>query len=229
MKQPLTYRFETPVYPGNILYVNVIERYSCTNNCRFCSRPRDGMLGDDNIYEKKAGGYLYLPKTPTLDEVMKSIDANIKEDDKEIAIIGLGEPLFKMGLILPLIKNIKEKYDIRTRVDTNGALNCIGKDLAKGLEYVGLDEIRISLNAINEKEYNALCRPDFLDTYLYLLDFIQDCNVSSIDTFVSFVVDFVDEKTGIRTKTKEEYIEFAKSLDIEEDNVIIRKFIPPIE
>ena len=53
----ITYRFETPVYPSNILYVNVISQYHCTNNCRFCSRPRNGIPDSDNIYEKKAGTF----------------------------------------------------------------------------------------------------------------------------------------------------------------------------
>jgi TatD family-associated radical SAM protein len=225
----LTYRFETPAYPGNILYVKAVTQYQCTNDCLFCSRPRNGVQDKENIYERKAGTSLYIAKTPTIDEVMKSIDQNIKDDDEELVLIGLGEPLINLNLVLGVIKRTKAKYEIRTRVDTDGVLNGKYDNLAERLEKTGLDRINISLNAINEREYNALCQPKLKESYQNLLDFIRDCNASPIDTFVSFVVDFVDENTGIKTRPKEEYIEFAKSLEIEEDHVIIRPFIQPVE
>ena len=228
MKGAIAYRFETPVYPGNILYVNVVEKYHCTNNCRFCSRPRDGIPGQKNIYEEKAGVNLYLPEAPTIDKVMRNIRKNIREDDKELAIIGLGEPLHQFDLILKIIEKTKAKYDIKTRVDTNGFTFGIGRDV-ESLVKAGLDEIRISLNAINKEEYNALCRPIYSIMFNpFLTEFIQDCNKSSIDTFVSFVVNFRDEETGISTRTREEYIAFAKTLGLDEKQVIIREFVPQI-
>ncbi|MBW2982592.1 radical SAM protein, partial [Candidatus Woesearchaeota archaeon] len=143
----LTYRFETPKYPGNILYVNLITGYSCTNDCLFCSRPRTKKdIGKPNIYEKKAGSFLYLSKSPTVEEVMCSIDSEIKEDDQEIAIIGLGEPLIYLPKVVEVIRIVKEKYDIKTRIDTNGLVKCLYENPTEILEKSGLDEIRISLN-----------------------------------------------------------------------------------
>lgn len=222
MKMVLTYRFETPVYPGNILYVNLIAKYSCTNDCLFCSRPRKKDIGKQNIYEKKAGSFLYLPESPSVEEIIKSIDSEIKEDDKEIAIIGLGEPLLYLPKVVEIIKKVKEKYSIKTRVDTNGLVKCMYDNPTKKLESAGLDKIRISLNAVNEKEYNQLCRPRFSDAFTKLIDFIRECNNSTIDTYVSFVVGF-DGK-----RTEQEYKEFALFLGIKPNNIIFRKYVEAI-
>ena len=67
MKGKIAYRFETPVYPSNILYVNLVDNYRCVNNCLFCSRPKkERDIGKPNIYERKAGSFLFLPKTPSI-------------------------------------------------------------------------------------------------------------------------------------------------------------------
>lgn len=219
----LTYRFETPIYPGNILYVNLIENYSCTNDCLFCSRPRKKEdIGKHNIYEKKAGSFLYLPKSPSVEEVISSIGSEIKEDDKEIAIIGLGEPLIYFQKVIEIIRKVKEKYNIKLRVDTNGLVKCLYDNAAEKLEKARLDEIRISLNAINQEEYDLLCRPRLKNAFPKLIEFIKECNKSKIQTYISFIVGF-DKK-----RTEQEYKDFALSLGITHKNLILRKYIIPI-
>lgn len=225
MEGKIVYRFKTPHYPGKILYVNLISNYSCNNDCLFCGRPRTNEdIGKPNIYEKKAGSFLHLSKTPSVEEIIKAIDSEIKEDDEEIAIIGLGEPLIYLPKILEIIRKVKTKYDIKVRIDTNGLVKCMFDNPAKQLEKAGLDEIRISLNAINKKEYNQLCNPKFKNAFIKLIEFIQECNKSKIDTYVSFIIGFKSEK--IRKRTKKEYEEFALSLGIKPKNVIFREYIP---
>ena len=108
-KGKIAYRFSAPAYPENTLYLNIIVNYACTNNCRFCSRPRKSEdIGEPNIYEKKAGSFLFLPTPPSIEEVMAAIDEEIKPDDKEIAIIGVGEPLIYAGKVLEIIRRVKE-------------------------------------------------------------------------------------------------------------------------
>ena len=219
----LTYRFETPAYPGNILYVNLIENYNCVNDCLFCSRPRtEADIGKPNIYERKARSFLHLGKTPTIKQIMDSIESEIRDDDQELAIIGLGEPLIYLPKVAEVVRRAKEKYDVKTRVDTNGLVKCIYENPTELLEKSGLDEIRISLNAVNEQEYNQLCRPRFSDAFAKLIEFIKECNNTSIDTYVSFVIGF-DNK-----RTKQEYKEFALSLRIKPKNIIFRNYIQPI-
>jgi TatD family-associated radical SAM protein len=227
MKGNIAYRFETPAYPGNILYVNLVERYSCTNDCIFCSRPRTlEEVGKTNIYEKKAGSFLFLEKSPSADEVMESIDAKIREDDAEVAIIGLGEPLIQLPTVEEVVRRTKERYGVRTRVDTNGSVGCIYENACQRLAEAGLDEIRISLNAVNAQEYDALCRPRFENAYEKLVKFIGDCLKEGIDTKVSFVVGFENDK--IKTRSAEEYKEYALSLGVKPENVIIREYVAPI-
>lgn len=225
-KGKITYRFETPAYPGNILYVNLIKRYSCTNNCLFCSRPRTKQdVGKENIYEKKAGSFLYLSRSPSVERVLEEVDKDIKPSDKEVAIIGLGEPLIELLKVIKVIKGIKDKYDIQVRIDTNGFARCKYNDPVQRLEDAGLDELRISLNAINEKEYNILCRPKFDNTFPNLINFVRNAANSNIETYVSFVARF-DSKIA-KSRTKQEYIDFATSLGVKPKNVIIRDYIKP--
>lgn len=217
----IAYRFETPIYPGNILYLNLVSGYACTNRCLFCSKPdRKGVA---NIYEKKAGTSLYLERVPTLKEVMIAVDEKYKERDEELAIIGLGEPLINLPLILDVIKAVKAKYDLKVRIDTNGTAGCIYEDPAKKLAEAGLDMVRISLNAVNAEDYAELCRSRFENAFVKVVSFVRDCIAEGIDTQVSFVIGFE------KSKTSTEYKAFAKSLGVKKlENVILRPFIPSI-
>lgn len=227
MVSKIAYRFKSPIYQGEILYVNLIAGYSCTNDCIFCSRPRrKEQIGKPNIYEKKAGSSLYLAESPTVEEVMESIDKEIKSADKEIAIIGLGEPLIYLPKVVEVISKIKAKHDIITRVDTNGLVRCRHKDAAEQLEKAGLDQIRISLNAINKKEYGQLCNPQYADGFPNLVSFVKECVRSNIETYVSFIVGFEDG--AIKSRSKAEYEKFATSLGVKPENIIFRNHIKAI-
>ncbi len=216
----ITYKFTTPVYPADILYVNIIPLYSCTNDCVFCSRPRHGQK--KNIYEEKAGTSLWLPTLPTIDEIVNAIEIDIKPTDTEIAFIGLGEPLQFLPTVIEVLRYIKDKYHIKTRIDTNGLVTDRYPHATQQLSpYV--DEIRISLNATTSEDYNALCRPKTKNAFKHVVSFVQQCKAVGIETYVSFVVDFK------LSKTREEYKEFAQSLGIQEDHVICREYVKPIK
>jgi TatD family-associated radical SAM protein len=227
-KENIVYRFETPVYPANILYVNLIGGYSCTNDCKFCGRPRTKEdIGKKNIYEKKAKSFLYLKKSPSSKRVLEEVGKAIRKDDEEIALIGLGEPLIYLSKIITITKKLKETYPkIKIRIDTNGATKEINRDPAgvvRKLEKVLLNEIRVSLNAINDQEYDLLCRPRDKNTFKTLVKFVKALNKTNIDTYVSFVVGFNED--GIKSRPKKDYIEFAKSLGINKKNVILRDYV----
>jgi TatD family-associated radical SAM protein len=225
----IAYRFETPIYPGKIVYINLVSNYQCVNDCEFCSRPRTKEdIGKSNIYEQKAGTSLYLKESPSTEQIVKAVESEIRDDDQEIAIIGLGEPLIQLKKVVEVIKQIKEKYHIKTRLDTNGLVKCMypDQDPAKLLKEAGLDEIRISLNAINEEEYNQLCNPQFKDAFKKLVDFIKECQNFGIDTYISFVINF--ESKNIQSKSKQTYEKFANSLGIKSDHIIFREYVKPI-
>ncbi|MDD5022859.1 MAG: radical SAM protein [Candidatus ainarchaeum sp.] len=262
-KGTLVYTFETPARKrGRILFINLIPEYDCINNCRFCSR-KDAIEEKPNIYEKKAGANLYLQKTPTPDEILTELQKQIKKPflglfggTKEIAIVGLGEPLMNLDLVIEVIHAIRTMGFKKTiRLDTNGLANAlyppfvfgcfelISRKPALELADAGLDEIRISLNATSLEEYLRLCRtPDWVgkttlhgglltplkkDIFSHLCDFVRDCVHSKIKTFVSFVIGFEDGE--VKTKTPEEYQRFSKeTFNLDTDRVILRQYIPPL-
>lgn len=239
----LTYSFSSPYEPNaQILYVNVVPKYSCTNHCRFCSRT-DAINGEQNIYEQKAGANLYLPRAPSVDEVVTAIETNRKRGlfrrTKEIAFVGLGEPLLQFETVRDSIKCLRDKgYSGKIRIDTNGQVKCwyhpfqfgclelIERDPAKELRESGLDEIHISLNAISEIEYQQLCKPQYGPAFGKVCEFLRDCIKQRIKTKASFVTDFEDKE--VRSRSAEEYTSFAVSLGINVKNVILRRYIKPL-
>lgn len=224
MKGKIVYKFKTPIYPANILYVNLIGNYKCINNCRFCSRPRTKKdIGKPNIYEKKANSFLYLKKSPSVKEVMNSIDKEVNNDVEEIAIIGLGEPLIYFPKVVQLIKKIKERYKVKVRIDTNGLVKFLFKNPAKQLRESGLDEIRISVNATNEEDYQKLCRPPYKNAFKKIVEFIKDCLKERIDTRISFIIGFKDRE--VKTLSKKEYLKFARSIGMKNKKVIFRDYV----
>lgn len=242
----IVYRFKTPSHPGKILYVNMIGRYGCWNDCLFCGRPRLDPTEDSedsggwrpNIYEEKAGTSLYLPKAPSAVTVLDAIKSGIKPDDEEIAIIGLGEPLMELPKVCQVIRGIKGTYGvdkIGTRVDTDGLVKCVYPEPVKRLEDSGLDEIRISINAVNGDDYLHLCRPKFGTVHVFdqLVEFVRDCVSSSMLTKASFVLGFEGEDPAwnvggrIATRPQKEYEEFAGTLGIPPEDIIWRDYIPP--
>ena len=242
----IVYSFATSYERGaKTLYVNVIPKYECPNSCRFCSRA-DAIMGRPNIYEKKTGTNLYLKEAPQVEEITREINARIKKPvlglfggTKEIAFVGLGEPLMQFGLVCDTIHAIRSSgYRGRIRVDTNGLIECIWPGVmfgcfehvetnpARELKEAGLTDIWISVNATNVYEYEKLCRPRFKNSFEKLCEFVKDCKREGIKTFASFVVGFNDDE--VKTRSPQEYIEFAKSLGIKRKNVVIRGYIPPI-
>jgi len=229
----LTYSFATPHRRmGETLYVNAVTRYGCVNSCRFCSRT-DAIRGMPNIYEKKAGANLYLPSAPLPEDIVREVGEKRKQYQvQQIAFVGLGEPLLDFGLVRDSIGGIRSSgYTGRMALDTNGLVNCWHEphnynSPARELKNAGLDEIRISVNAIGPSEYVELCRPGYDNAFGMLLMFVNDCISNGIDTFASFVVGFNDGV--VKTRTKEEYADFARFLGINPENVIIREYVRPL-
>lgn len=242
--ESVVYRFATPYDPkADILYVNVIPEYSCINSCRFCSRT-DAINGEPNIYEQKAGAKLYLQKSPSVKDIVNAVETNRKrgifKKTREIAFVGLGEPLLQFELIRDSINSIREKdYKGKIRIDTNGlvkswygsfafgCLELIERNPARELRQAGLDEIRISVNATSEEEYQKLCRPPYENAFENLCKFVNDCISEGINTKASFVTDFADEE--VKSRSPEEYRKFAVSLGIKSKNVILREYVKPIK
>lgn len=219
----ITYRFPYSQSRSSTLYINLIANYACTNECLFCGRPKSpDERGKPNIFEQAIGESLYLPRSPSLEEVMDAIAKDIKSEDKEIAFVGLGEPLLYLDTVLDALRCIKSSYDVSTRVDTNGHVRIRHPDAAKQLADAGLDKICISVNAINEEEYNQLCRPIDKNAYQAMLAFLRECISEGIETKASFISGFFAE--GIKVRSNLEYLDFARSLGLRGNDVLLRQY-----
>ena len=198
------------------LYVNLIEKYNCTNHCLFCGRPSNHLpLEENNIYEP--GISLYLSKLPLFDEIMNSIESELRPSDEYLSFVGLGEPLLNLPVVVDVIREVNQRFNIKTNVNTNGTAEMMYKNSVKQLKNAGLNRISISLNAINEKEYNILCRPKLDNTFNYVVNFIEECNKSTIDTCVSFITGY--SNSNVIHRTKQEYLDFILSLGLTEQQV----------
>lgn len=167
----------------NVLYINLTNR--CTNRCTFCVRDKDCGIGDVN---------LWLEREPTVDEIIKDVDRFNPEKYKEVVFCGYGEPTMRLDDLLKVAKHIKEKYSVRTRINTNGQANLyFEEDITPKLKGL-IDCVSISLNAKNAKEYDELCLSDFgEDAFFGLIDFAKKCK-NQVSEVVMSVVDVLPKE-----------------------------------
>ncbi len=137
-QKSLTYKI------GNSLYVNITNR--CNSHCSFCRRRTDPVLrgydlGMDRSEEPDAEVYMLEIGDPTT--------------YKEIVFCGYGEPTIRWDVVKQISKYVKDRGGI-TRLNTNGHGSFINKrNIAP--ECSGLiDEVSISLNSFNPKQYAEL-------------------------------------------------------------------------
>ena len=150
----------------NSIYVNLTNRCPCA--CTFCLRQNgDGVFGS---------GPLWLKHEPSLEEVKESLDQwNLSQYD-EVVFCGYGEPMERLDVLLETASYIREKSDVKTRVNTNGLGDLIWKrptaQYLKGL----IDSVSISLNACNKEDYLRLTRSKFgVESFDAMLKFAVDC------------------------------------------------------
>ncbi len=226
----IVYRFrEQYEQEKEIIYVNIIPRYSCINRCLFCHRQDK----KDNIYEDQVGYPLWLDRRPSPGEVVGALSSVITSSTEEIAFVGMGEPMLHFETLLGSIKSVCRRYPrssfpYRMRINTNGLIYFLsGRERQVDLlEEAGLDEIRISLNAVDSDDYKKLCRPpqkESRDAFWDAINFVNDCNMSRIKTMVSFVTDYRSDTASSRNPL--EYEEFCRSIGIDVSQIIMRKYV----
>jgi len=168
--------------------VNFVPKGKCTNTCVFCK---------PNIsYMKLLVNHdVVLDKEYSIEEMVGAVSKVYEEnpDCSEIFISGtIGEPLLYFDKLVQFVSELKKKFPLRIRLNTNGQASSINtkyssQQACEILERAGLDSVVISLNAINEKDYNFVCKPKNSGVFESVLDFIIASNQSRIETFVSFV------------------------------------------
>jgi TatD family-associated radical SAM protein len=169
----------------NTIYLNITNR--CSNRCIFCVKN----------YSSGLSGYkLELDREPTIDEIWKDFQDNIKDTDKEVVWCGFGEPTIRLDTLLVISRRIRKDYPhLNIRLDTDGLAQLRNKNrkVVKELKDSGIDSISISLNAENEEKYNKICKPVARNAYSAVLDFVKDCKKYFSDVRLTIVdVDGLD-------------------------------------
>lgn len=175
MKQ-IVYRFH------KALYINLTNR--CPNSCVFCIKTKFAMRFDK--YDLNLCG-----QEPSTQEVILALQKEMQQEPvKEIVFCGYGEPTMRLNTLLEIAAKIKQLYpQIKLRLNTVGLGSLVnGRDISNDLAK-NIDEISISLNSPDEKEWLKIVRPKpeyAAQGYQALLDFIKAC-APKISTTVSIV------------------------------------------
>ena len=175
---------------GQKAYINITN--ACTNACRFCVR---------DIKDDVKGANLWLDvQNVTAKDVIEQIKNSAKKilEGGEIVFCGYGEPLIKFEEVKKICQYIKKEMpELKIRINTNGHGNFVNKKNIvpelKGL----IDSISISLNAQNEKLYREISQPKFEGAYEAMLDFAKECVKEGIDTTMSVVSKFEEDKYNV--------------------------------
>lgn len=148
----------------NGLYVNLTNRCSC--HCTFCLRNEaDGAHGSDT---------LWLEREPSAEEVLEAMEALPMETFDEVVFCGFGEPTEALENLLKVAKEVKKRWGLPVRVNTNGQGSLIaGYDITPELAPV-VDAVSVSLNTPNADDYLNLTRSKFGDeAFPAMLEFAQ--------------------------------------------------------
>ena len=175
----------TVTYEGrNAIYVNITNRCPCA--CVFCLRHNK-----DHVFNADS---LWLEREPTVKEICDSIDAWELAKYDELVFCGYGEPTERLDDLLAVAAYVKERGNVKIRINTNGLADLIhGEKTARKLKGL-IDTVSISLNATNKEDYLKLVRPKFgIGSYDAMLSFAKDCT-EYVPEVVMTVVDVVTSK-----------------------------------
>ena len=152
------------VYPiRRSLYVNVTN--ACSNRCVFCPR------ASDNLVVK--GHDLHLEAEPTAEDILAALASAGAPQYEEVVFCGFGEPTLRLEVIKAVARAAKERWGVRTRLNTNGQGSAIaGHDITAELEGL-IDAVSVSLDAPDAETYERLCRPTLKGAFAAVCDFLR--------------------------------------------------------
>lgn len=188
------------------LYINLTNR--CTNRCTFCIRNNKEGVG--------GGTQLWLSHEPSVQEVMDALEKYDVGSFAEVVFCGYGEPTIRIDELVAAAKQIKEKYNIKIRINTNGhGSEFHGQDITPLFEGV-IDTVSVSLNAANAAKYDKTCKSVYGErAYDIMLDFAKkakehtDVVLSIVDVLPPEEIEAcrrVAEQAGLLLKVRE-YVE----------------------
>lgn len=150
----------------NGLYVNLTNRCPCA--CTFCLRQNRDHMADSEP--------LWLDHEPVFEEVKEALSKFDMNQYEEVVFCGFGEPTEALDVLLKTSALLKEKYGMRTRINTNGLGNLVNeKDIPPLFEGL-IDSVSISLNTPDPEEYLRIVRPKFGEgSWQAMIDFAGEC------------------------------------------------------
>ena len=161
----------------NQVYANITNKCDCA--CTFCVRSLKDAVGEATT--------LWHEKDPSLEEIKAAIDAFDFTGYEEFVFCGYGEPTCALENLLASAKYVKEKHNLKIRLNTNGLGNLYHKrNIIPDLATV-IDSVSISLNAPDAESYQKVTRPQFENAYEAMLDFAEECNRTLSHTQLSIV------------------------------------------
>ncbi len=168
-----------PPSPGQIaypirrsLYLNVTN--ACTDRCVFCALSDKDFWAGTGAAPIVKGHHLRIPRDPTVEEILQA--AGDPGRYEEIVFCGYGEPILRLDVLKEAGRRLKGKGAKRIRLNTNGHGNLIHRrSVASELQGV-VDEVSVSLNTPDARQYLEICRPVFGPaTYDSIKQFIREC------------------------------------------------------
>lgn len=161
----------------NQVYANITNKCDCA--CTFCVRSLKDSVGEAET--------LWHEKDPDLDQIKAAIDEFDFTGYDEFVFCGYGEPTCALENLLASAAYVKEKHNLKIRLNTNGLGNLYHKrNIIPELATV-IDSVSISLNAPDAESYQKVTRPQFENAYEAMLDFAEECNHTLSHTQLSIV------------------------------------------
>ena len=147
------------------IYVNLTNKCPCA--CTFCLRQTRDKMEDSDV--------LWLEHEPSVDEVKEAFGKINLDEYNQVVFCGFGEPTERLDVLLEVAGWLKENYNKKIRVNTNGLSDLIyGKDTAPMFEGKA-DIISISLNTPSRERYYELTRSKFgIESFDKMLEFAKN-------------------------------------------------------
>lgn len=161
----------------NQVYANITNQCDC--RCTFCIRNQEDAIGDADT--------LWHQSDPSLEEIIKAIDAFDFTGFQEFVYCGYGEPTCALDILIASAEYVKNTYGLPIRINTNGLANLYHKKNIVPLLAKVTDTVSISLNAPTKEQYDSVTRPLFPDAFDALLDFAVTCRDSIPNVMLSIV------------------------------------------
>lgn len=147
------------------IYVNLTNKCPCA--CTFCLRQTRDKMEDSDV--------LWLEHEPSVEEVKEAFGKINLDDYNEVVFCGFGEPTERLDVLLEVAEWLKENFDKKIRVNTNGLSDLIYEKNTAPMFEGKVDIISISLNTPSKDRYYELTRSKFgIESFDKMLDFAKN-------------------------------------------------------